>query len=211
MIQPSTESAHKPAAATPQPSLLAKLAIAQARIDERYDLELVEFYCDAAREQAERYTGIALRCQIRTERVTLDGANQAIVRETPLRISRATLSVRGDLAPYNDAVLDVYGFIPYNGFGAPALAPLIELPTRAAFNGPLLTFTPGIPGAVADVEYHVGPMSEAELRAKYPGIVMGMLKYVTHAYENRGDSNMSDFAKSSGALSHWRPYQRIAS
>lgn len=168
------------------PASLLALVKAQANMDESHHDPLLDFYVQAGRKQCERFTGVPLRLTPRRRTVTLGENGTVDLGEAPRE--RVTASwIGSDCCP------------------SPAR------PVGASVAGSILSAHGLGPGARLDIAYEVGPANDDELLAAEPDLALGIVRFATHAYEHRGDTNMSSCAVDSGALDLWRTRQRMIS
>ena len=150
------------------------------KLDTTAEDALLTVYLDAGVQAAEQYTGRAVVSRTVTQRLEWrNGAAYAWLQYAP---SGHVYITSGDGAARRQIPASIDGrrvFIPSSFWCA----------------------------AIADVQarYRVGPIDGASVD---PLIELGVLKFVAHAYGNRGDDPAS-WLKDSGALDCWRPFRNM--
>lgn len=151
------------------------------KVDESYDDPLIEFLVASALSDAEKYSGVPLKPGVNTEVHTVYDGGEILLKKTPNRIIEAI-------------VLDPCG----------------DVPVRFECDGRRVLVGMEWCGKAVRIKYRCGYACADELMDGEPDIIAGVLKYVAHAYEHHGDSDMGSWIKYSGALDHWQSRRAIA-
>lgn len=151
------------------------------KIDTTAEDAVLQIYLAAGIEAAERYTGRAVVGRVVTQRLEWkDGAAYAWLQYAPTGHVHVTI---GDGAGRRLLPASIDGrrvFIPSTFWCAPTVGDI-------------------------QARYRVGPADGAD---GDPLIELGVLKFVAHAYGNRGD-DPANWNQDSGALACWRPYRSM--
>lgn len=155
------------------------------KTDEKIDDRLLISYAESAFRHAENFTGIALTRRTQTELVNVRKGCGTLAYEPTGSISAYI---------YTDRV-------PHNAY---------------SILGKNLVFVKDFLCEYGDcfemmIEYTIGPKCSDDI---HPSIIQGVLLYVAHAFENRGDMEDREHANSwleySGALAEWKPLRTIS-